>query len=104
MDASYVLESVRKESDKDQSKRIAFFILVILTIIQQMPVIKNMFYGQIRIILYIGFGLFSCISLFSINKFLRIGFVRYLIATIIYSCALFSIATLLQNNSANIFE
>ena len=80
---------IKIDQSRDFVKRLMWFFLVNLTIIQQMPLIKDIFYNQIRFFLYYGFAFFAGISLQSINKILKINFFRFFILTILYSIVLF---------------
>lgn len=87
-------KKVKIYTNKERYKRIILFILICLTVLQQMPVVKDVYYTQIRIILYIGFGFFSIISAISLNKVLKIPFIRLILLTILYSIILFFISKL----------
>lgn len=104
MNYNYVVTRRLKKTNRNQLKRIMFYILISLTIIQQMPVIKDLFYGQMRLYLYISFGLFSVVSFFHINRFFKINFVRYFIFTVAYVLILFIIIKIINNELADIFE
>ncbi len=104
MESGYVLKSLRNGSNKNQYKRMVLFILINLTIIQQMPFIKDQFYSQIRLILYVGFALSSAISFLRINKFSKVNFVRYFIFTITYSFVLVFIVKIFVGDSTEMFE
>jgi len=90
--------------NKFMFKRIIFNVLILITIIQQMPIIKDIFYDKIRLFLYISFGLISFISFLNINKFFKIKFIKYYIFTLLYSLILFIINNTFSNISFNIFE
>lgn len=81
-----------------------FFILISLTLLQQMPIIKDLYYNQIRVILYIAFGLFSMNSFRSIGKHFKIPLVRYFILLILYTIILFIILKIFGGNSIKIFD
>jgi len=66
-------------------KKVVFYILIGLTIFQQLPVIKDLYYGQIRYILYVGFGIFSIISLINIHKFEKFFFTKFFTVIVLYS-------------------
>jgi len=102
---NYIYSSLNKKNvNKGQTKTAVFFILISLTILQQMPVVKDMFYNEIRIFLYFAFGIFSIIALFSINQFSKIPFIRYFIITIIYTLLFFFIVKAYGYDRANVFE
>lgn len=85
-------------------KRIALYILFSLTIIQQMPLIKDLYYSQIRFFLYIVFGLFCLVSLFSITKYFKYHFVKFFLITILYALTINIIFSIFGSNSIDIFE
>ncbi|MCM3602197.1 O-antigen ligase family protein [Robertmurraya korlensis] len=93
-----------KLSRNEQTKRILMVLLASLTIIQQMPVLREMFYSEIRVVLYITFGFFSFISLFSINRFLNLRVVQFFIITILYSFLLFLALIISRNINMIMFE
>jgi hypothetical protein len=47
----------------DKTIKIIIICLIFLSVFQQMPIIRDNFYSEIRIILYILFGIFSFVSL-----------------------------------------
>ncbi len=98
------LTKTNRNKDDEQVKRSIFFILVSLTIIQQMPIIKDMFYSPIRAVLYLAFASFSFISLFSIDEFFRVNFVKYIILVSIYSLTIALIDRVFNGNSTSGFE
>lgn len=104
MKYNYLLKSESKKAIAEQFKRVLLYILVSISIIQQMPVIKDLYYNQLRAVLYVGFALFSVISFLKISKFIRLNFVRYWIYIITYSLAFFIAITISGSGSINIFE
>lgn len=69
----------------ENSKKTMLLLLISLSIIQQLPVIKDLFYSQTRILLYMGFGLLSLLSLLNVKDFLKIPFVLFFGYTLSYS-------------------
>lgn len=63
-------------------------VLIILTIVQQMPIIKDLYYDQIRALLYFLFGLLTAISLFSINKIIKYKTAKFFSVAVLYSLLL----------------
>ncbi len=98
MEFSYGLGNGNKVERVNKFKRVLLFILISLTLLQQMPIIKDLFYNQIRLVLYVMFGVFSAISLLKINRYIKFRFVKYLIFTIVYSLLLIVIQRLLGKN------
>lgn len=104
MDLSYKQNVQTRETNKDNYKRMILIMLVTLAVIQQMPIIKDLLYNQIRIVLYLGFGIFSIISILHINAFLKSALVRSFMLTIIYSLALYFVVRMFVDGSSEIFE
>lgn len=70
-----------------------FFVSVIsLSIVQQMPVVNENYYGILRLILYVMFSTYGLISILRTNFFLQVPFVRYFMIVFIYSILLSLIA------------
>lgn len=69
-------------------KGVFISILVILTIIQQMPIIKDLYYEQIRGLLYFLFGLLTAISLISFNRIIKYKTFRFFSLVILYGFVL----------------
>lgn len=83
-------------------KRFNLFIIIGLSLIMQMPIIKDMFYSQIRSFLYIILGIFSTLALLNIDKYLKYPLVKYFLVTIMYSFILYLIVTV--SNSPRYFN
>lgn len=84
--------------EQNQFKRILIIILISLTIFQQMPVIRELFYDQIRNVLYISFGLFGFISLFSIREYLKSPLIKIFSVVILYSALLTIVSFVIGSN------
>ncbi len=104
MNLSYEIENSSGKSHVDKYKRTALYILISLTIIQQMPLIRELLYSNIRLVLYIGFGIFSIISFFNIFEYIRISFVRYFILAIVYSLILHAVVLVLYGRTTENLE
>jgi hypothetical protein len=59
--------------------------VIVLTIFQQMPVIKELFYWYIRVIEYLFFAILVAHSLFSLITFSRVTFIKWLLIIFINS-------------------
>lgn len=80
---------------KNQINKVFIVVLVSLVVFQQMPMISDLYYSQIRVILYLLFGIFSFVSFLSIEKYLRHRIVLLLSMVLIYSFFLFLIILIL---------
>lgn len=69
-------------------KGIFISFLVILTIIQQMPIIKDLYYEQIRGLLYFLFGLLTAVSLISFNRIIKYKTLKFFSLVILYGFVL----------------
>ena len=92
------------DSNKNQLKRLILFILTSLTVIQQMPIIKDLYYGQIRLVLYLVFSIFSVVSFLKINKFSKIYLVRGFVLTIVYTFLLYIVVKTFKRETYEILE
>lgn len=92
--------------DRNLFNTILFFILIILTIIQQMPVVKDVYYDQIRFLLYLGFGIFSFFSTLNFSELLKHKIIRYFLLCIVYFILLLIVAIIskTQFRIVDIFE
>jgi predicted membrane channel-forming protein YqfA (hemolysin III family) len=75
MENDLVNENLLKKKNSGQFNKVILFVLIGLSVIQQMPLIKDYYYEQLRIVLYLGFGLISLISLRSIFRAINIPFI-----------------------------
>lgn len=83
------------------------FILILLTIIQQFPVVSELFYNRIRLFLYISFSIISILSfLIFILRSYKIyhKFTLYFLLIVIYSFMLYIITIVSGRVTFNIFE
>ncbi len=94
------------KSERYLFKPKVFFILIILTIIQQMPVIKDVYYNQIRLLLYLCFGIFSFFSIIDFAELLKHKIIKYFLICIVYFTLLSVVATIskTQFRISDIFE
>lgn len=94
------------ESKKNSIKRVLFSILIIITVVQQMPIIKDIYYYKIRVFLYFVFGIFSFLSLLNLPKLFKHKFVKYYLLCIIYFFLMIFANRLLKIDMdfSNIFE
>ncbi len=99
-----IKKSEIEDSFKNQFKRVTLLVLISLTVIQQMPLIKDLYYSQIRLTLYMVFGMFSAISCLNINKLSKIYFIRYFILTIAYTFILFIVIKVFKGVSFEVLE
>ncbi|MDF2520159.1 MAG: hypothetical protein K0R84_787 [Clostridia bacterium] len=104
MNSNHTFSNQKRSTNKDQLKRVVFLVLISLTILQQMPIIKDVFYNQIRVGLYFGFGLFSIISIFSVSQFFKVHFIRYFILTISYTFILGIFINIYGGEGTALFE
>lgn len=104
MEENVLLYKSNKKRRADNFKKIIIIILITLAVVQQMPIIKDLFYSQIRILLYVGFGLISLYSLFPLKYILYHTFQRLFIITIIYSIILSIITFIFSDHVFNVFE
>jgi len=94
----------RENAETESTKRFILALLISLTVIQQMPIVKEMLYTEIRTILYIGFGVFSAYSFFNINRISKHLFVKFFFLITIYSFILFVIVNVFNGNSSIFLE
>lgn len=66
-------------------------VSVFITILQQFPLVKDTLYSEIRIALYLFFGIIVTVSVLNLPKYFRINFIRYFLYTIITSSLLYFI-------------
>jgi len=87
--------------NKAQGKRIVLGTLISLTVIQKMPIIRDTFSEEFRIILYFLFGMYVLISLPVLEKHVRkTAIVRLFLLVTVFSFFLNIIALIFKNNSA----
>jgi len=72
----------------NQIKRMIIIFLISITVIQQMPIIRDIYYSEIRASLYIFFGLFSLVSFVPIKKYAKHNLIRYLLIVMLYALLL----------------
>ena len=48
----------------NQIKRLVITVLISMAVVQQMPIIRDLYYDQFRAILYLSFGLFGLLSFY----------------------------------------
>ena len=104
MKSVYSINNQDKDTKKNQTKIRILFILITLTLLQQMPVVKDLYYNQIRWLLYVLFGVYSIISFFKITKYLKYRMIKLFIFTIIYSLFLFIVTKMTGSEASNSFE
>lgn len=104
MSIIYDYKKVERNIIKEQIKRGILVFLISLTVLQQMPVFKDMYYIQIRSVLYFLFGIYSIISLLSINKLLKFNMIKYFTITIVYTIILSVVISFFGENSISILE
>lgn len=73
---------------KNKADYTRIILLVTLSVFQQLPIIRELFYEQIRILLYILFGILVIVSLNKIKKFYTKKFFLFYSLTFIYTLAL----------------
>lgn len=73
-------------------------VLIILVVLQQMPIIRDNYYGQIRIMLYLTFGLLSFISIFNSPNFLEYNIFKNFFLAVLYAVSFFLISKFLSFN------
>ena len=73
---------------RNKIRIIIFYLLFILTLIQQMPIVKDVYYDQIRRTLYLFFGFFSIYSFLSIKKYFKYKIIILFTFVIFYSIIL----------------
>lgn len=66
-----------------------FMFVIFLTVIQQFPVIKDLYYSYVRILIYILFSVLLLISLGSFKKFMKIKFMKIFIFSVIGATLLY---------------
>lgn len=91
---SYDLTNKKFARQENIIKIALLYILINLTVIQQMPIIKDYYYNKIRFLLYLGFGITSFYSIFSLSQFIKYKLVKYYVLCIIYLILLFIVANL----------
>ena len=85
---------------KSQGKRIVLGSLISLTVIQQMPIIRDTFYDEFRIILYFLFGIYVLVSLPVLEQYVRkTAIIRLFFLVLVYSFFLNIIALVVKNDS-----
>lgn len=105
MDTIYKLEKQNERSKANQLKRIVFYLLISITMVQQMPIIRDVLYDQIRMGLYICFGIFSTYSVFQISIINNnIKLFIYLSSIIIYAVILYVVNEAFGYGHVNVFE
>lgn len=77
-------------------KKQVFTILIFITVIQQLPFCLENFYGEIRIILYIAFGISTFFAVLNKNNYKK-NIVKFMIGLIIYT-TIISIISILDNS------
>lgn len=70
--------------NKEDIKRFIFVFLITLTIVQQLPVIREVFYEIFRLLLYLSFSILTTLSVGKIKKYLRYRLVKYFFIVLVY--------------------
>lgn len=88
-----------------KTKRFLLMFLICLTIFQQMPLIKEIYYSQIRYLLYFMFLIFAMFSAPKLSELRKNRLVKFFIIAIIYSLFTFLISQITNvNNDYNVLE
>lgn len=83
------------ESKKNKVMITSIYFLICLTLLQQMPLIKDLYYSQIRIVLYVSFGVLSFMSISTLKRGINHLLIKIYIVAILYTFLL-AIATFFQ--------
>lgn len=93
-----------KGPTKINYKGILLLFLISIAILQQLPVIRDLFYSKIRLFLYVMFAIFSLVSLASLNLRALHRFATYMSLTAIYSIVLFLFKWFMKGVDPSVFE
>lgn len=88
----------------NNTKVYILFFLIGLSILQQMPIIKEQFYTEIRIALLMIFGTFTFLSLHSSLQYLKVPFYKFFLVVCFYITLLGGMLTVFLISSIDIFE
>lgn len=86
----------------NQIKRLVITVLISMAVVQQMPIIRDLYYDQFRAILYLSFGLFGLLSFLSIRRFLKCNLIKHFVIALMYALLL-SVFSWVLGKSTNPF-
>jgi|SRR5690625_242618 len=103
MNNSYLsYKDLENQNISNKIRRTALFILMFITLVQQMPIIKDVMYTELRLILYLGFALLTLASLFPISKYINYSLSKLFILSISYTFLLYIVILLFSDKTTNI--
>lgn len=80
--------SVKNERVNGAFNILFFYFTITLSIFQQMPIVNELFYSQVRFVLYISFMLYGGYTILNSHRFLRSNLIRLFILTFFFSIML----------------